>query len=253
MSIDINSDVGESFAAYSFGQDDQLLKVVSSANIACGFHGGDPTGIAKTVRLAAENNVVIGAHVSYPDLVGFGRRYIDIKPEDLTWDIVYQISALDGIAKTAGTKVRYVKPHGALYNRIAVDEIQAKAVVEAIAKYDQFLVILTLPNSAIIEIAKQKGIGTATESFADRAYQDDGQLVPRTQTGAVITNESSIVERVLQMTSTGTVTSIGGKVIDVKADSICIHSDTPNAGELGRKIREAIQQAGIEISSFVSM
>lgn len=251
MSIDLNSDVGESYGVYSFGQDDDLLDVVSSANIACGFHGGDPVGIAKTVNLAAKNGVAIGAHVSYPDLVGFGRRFIDISPEDLTWDIIYQIGALEGIAKTAGTHVRYVKPHGALYNRIATDEIQARAVVEAIAKYDNSLTILTLPNSVIISAAKEMGLKTATECFADRAYQHNGQLVPRNQPNAVLHNENAIIERALEMASSGTVTTVEGKTIDVKADSICLHSDTPGAGNLGRQIRNAMGKAGLVISPFI--
>lgn len=252
MKIDINSDVGESYGIYSFGQDDELLEVVSSANIACGFHGGDPTGIAKTVNIAAKNGIAIGAHVSYPDLVGFGRRFIDINPENLIWDIIYQIGALEAIAKTAGTHVRYVKPHGALYNRITTDETQARAVVEAIARVDRSLTILTLPHSAVISIANSMGIKTVTESFADRAYLASGQLVPRSQANAVIHDENTIIERALQMAKDSTVTSIEGSTVDVQSDSICIHSDTPGAGSLGRKIKAALTKAGIEISPFAS-
>lgn len=248
--IDLNSDVGEGFGVYKFGHDEELLNVITSANIACGFHAGDPTVIARTVNLAVSRGVSIGAHVSYPDRVGFGRRFIDVNAEDLVWDIIYQIGALDGIAKTAGGRVSYIKPHGALYNRIVADEIQAKAVVEAVAKYDKSLAILTLPGSVIAPIAESWGISIKTECFADREYTDSGELVPRSQLNAVIHDQDSVVERAVRLASLGTVNSIKGKELEIKARSICIHSDTPDAGNLGRKIRSALSEAGIEISPF---
>lgn len=253
MTIDLNSDLGEGFGEYQFGNDEDLLEVVSSANIACGFHGGDPTVMAHTVGVAASRGVAIGSHVSYPDKVGFGRRFIDISSEDLTWDVVYQIGALDAMAKVAGTKVRYVKPHGALYNRIAVDEVQARAVVDAIASYDSSLVLLTLPDSVILPIAKARGVTTVTECFADRAYTNDARLVPRSHPKAVIHDEDAVVSRALRMAIDGTVESLDGAAVKIEASSICLHSDTPNAGQLARKIRSALELAGIEIAPFVNL
>lgn len=253
MIIDLNSDLGEGFGAYKFGNDEDLLDVVSSANIACGFHGGDPTVMAHTVAIAANRGVAIGAHVSYPDRVGFGRRFVDVSSEDLKWDIVYQIGALDAMAQVAGTKVRYVKPHGALYNRIAVDEVHGRAVVEAIVGFDSSLALLVLPDSAVIPIAKAQGIKTITECFADRAYTEDARLVPRSHPGAVIHDDDAVVSRALRMATDGTVVSLDGTTVRVEARSICLHSDTPNAGVLARKIRAAMDQAGIKIAPFTQI
>ncbi|MGH9067513.1 MAG: LamB/YcsF family protein [Acidimicrobiales bacterium] len=249
--IDLNSDLGEGFGVYRLGDDEEILSVVSSANVACGFHGGDPRVMARTVRTAVDRGVVLGAHVSYPDRVGFGRRYIDAEPEDLMWDVVYQIGALDGIARTAGSRVRYVKPHGALYNRIAKDEVQARAVVEGVAAYDKALVLMTLPGSAVLAAAHAVGLPTVTECFADRAYTPDGRLVPRGQPGAVIDDEATVVARATQMATDGTVTSIDGATVDVSARSICLHSDTPDAGVLAKGIRAGIEAAGVQIAPFV--
>lgn len=250
--IDLNSDLGEAFGIYRLGDDEQILTAVSSANVACGFHGGDPQVMARTVRAAAERNVVIGAHVSYPDRVGFGRRNMELTRDELIWDVVYQIGALDGVARTAGTRVRYVKPHGALYNRIAVDEKQAKAVVEGIAAYDPTLTLLTLPHSAAMEAAATAGLPSVSECFADRAYTAAGQLVSRNQAGAVIADEAAVVSRAVQFATDGTVISIDGVTVATGARSMCLHSDTPGAGNLAAKIRAALKASGVEIAAFAA-
>lgn len=250
--IDLNSDLGEGFGAYTLGNDEEILRAVSSANVACGFHAGDPQVMARTVRAAVERGVAIGAHVSYPDRVGFGRRHIDVSPEELTWDVMYQIGALDGMARAAGGRVSYVKPHGALYNRIVVDENQAAAIVKAIAAYDSGLVLLTLPGSAAMAVAQANGLGIVSESFADRAYTVDGRLVPRTQPGAVIHDEATVVARAVELATKGTVASVDGVTVTVAARSICLHGDTPGATRLAHSIRAGLEDAGVEIVSFSS-
>jgi 5-oxoprolinase (ATP-hydrolysing) subunit A len=248
--IDLNSDLGESFGVYRLGEDEEILRLVSSANIACGFHAGDPQVMARTVRAAVELGVAIGAHPSYPDRVGFGRRHMDISPDDLTWDLVYQIAALDGMAKAAGGRVSYVKPHGALYNRIAVDETQAAAVVKAIAAYNSELILLTLPDSAAMAAATANGLSTVSECFADRAYTADGRLVPRGQAGAVIDDEAAVVSRAVELATKGTITSIDGTIVTVRAQSICLHGDTPGAARLARAIRDGLEAADVAVTSF---
>lgn len=248
--IDLNSDLGEGFGVYRLGEDEEILRLVSSANIACGFHAADPQVMARTVRAAVEFGVAIGAHPSYPDRVGFGRRHMDVSPDDLIWDVIYQIAALDGMAKAAGGRVSYVKPHGALYNRIAVDEAQAAAVVKAIAAYNSELILLTLPGSAAMAAAKANGLSTVSECFADRAYTADGRLVPRGQTGAVIDDEATVVSRAVEFATKGTITSLDGTIITVKAQSICVHGDTPGAARLARAIRAGLEGAGVAITSF---
>jgi UPF0271 protein len=248
--IDLNSDLGEGFGVYRLGEDEEILRLVSSANIACGFHAADPQVMARTVRAAVELGVAIGAHPSYPDRVGFGRRHMDVSPDDLTWDVVYQIAALDGMAKVAGGRVSYVKPHGALYNRIAVDEAQAAAVVKAIAAYNSELILLTLPGSAAMAAAKANGLSTVSECFADRAYTADGRLVPRGQAGAVIDDEATVVSRAVEFATKGTITSRDGTLVTVRAQSICLHGDTPGAARLARAIRAGLEGAGVAITSF---
>ncbi|MGH9106747.1 MAG: LamB/YcsF family protein [Acidimicrobiales bacterium] len=250
--IDLNSDLGEAFGVYRLGDDDEILAVVSSANIACGFHGGDPQVMARTVRSAVERGVAIGAHVSYPDLVGFGRRDMDVAPEELTWDVVYQIGALDGVARAIGARVRYVKPHGALYNRIAVDESQAAAVVGAIAAYDRGLPLLTLPGSAAVAAAEVAGVATVAECFADRAYTAEGRLVPRGEPGAVVHDEGAVVARAVEMATHGTVKSAEGPAVRVEARSICLHGDTPGAASLAAKIRAGLEAAGVTVRAFTT-
>jgi UPF0271 protein len=250
--IDLNSDLGEGFGVYRLGEDEEILQVVSSANIACGFHAGDPRVMAHTVRAAVDKGVAIGAHPSYPDRVGFGRRHMDVSPDELTWDVVYQIGALDGIARAAGGRVSYVKPHGALYNRIVIDEAQATAVVRAIAAYDSDLILLTLPGSVAMQVAEANGLRTVSECFADRAYTADGRLVPRGQPGAVIHDEATVVARAVHLATKGTITSTDGATVTVAAQSICLHGDTPGAAQLARGIRAGLEQAGVAIGPFSS-
>lgn len=250
--IDLNSDLGESYGAWSMGDDEAMLSIVSSANIACGFHAGDPTGIFKTVKAAAANGVVIGAHVSYPDRVGFGRRDMDVTPEDLIADVIYQIGALKGIAAAAGTTVRYVKPHGALYNRIAHDSKQGQAVVDGIKAVDPSLVLMGLANAPILDLASKAGLSVVAEAFADRAYTPDGQLVSRREKGAVLHDADQIADRMVQLARQGTLEAIDGSVIKIEAQSICVHGDSPGAVDIAREIRRRFETDGIAVRSFTS-
>lgn len=250
--IDLNSDLGESYGAWSMGDDEAMLSIVSSANIACGFHAGDPTGIFKTVKAAAANGVVIGAHVSYPDRVGFGRRDMDVTPEDLIADVIFQIGALKGIAAAAGTTVRYVKPHGALYNRIAHDSKQGQAVVDGIKAVDPSLVLMGLANAPILDLASKAGLSVVAEAFADRAYTPDGQLVSRREKGAVLHDADQIADRMVQLARQGTLEAIDGSVIKIEAQSICVHGDSPGAVDIAREIRRRFETDGIAVRSFTS-
>jgi UPF0271 protein len=246
-SVDLNSDLGEGFGAWSLGDDLALLDVVTSANVACGFHAGDPRTLERTVAAAAERGVVIGAQVSYPDLVGFGRRAMDVAPADLTADVLYQLGALQAFARVAGTDVRYVKPHGALYNRTVVDEVQAAAVVKAVTLYDSSLAVLTLPGSELAHAASSVGIRVLAEGFADRAYTHDGQLVPRGEPGAVVTDEADVVARAVRMVTEQRVAAHGGGEVELRIDSLCVHGDTPGAARLARGVREGLEAAGVEV------
>lgn len=226
-SVDLNADLGESFGAWKLGDDEAMLGLVTSANVACGFHAGDPALLLRTCREAAARGVRVGAQVSYRDLAGFGRRFIDVTPEDLTADVIYQIGALQGIARAAGTAVTYVKPHGALYNTIVSHPEQAAAVAAAVAAVDAALPVLGLSGSAFFEEARQRGLRTVAEAFADRAYQPDGTLVSRRDPGAVLHDAPEIAERVAGMVATGRVTAVDGSVIPVTVESICVHGDSP--------------------------
>jgi UPF0271 protein len=248
--IDLNSDLGEGFGAWILGDDEALLKVVSSANVACGFHAGDPDILRRVCSQAVEQNVAIGAHVGYRDLAGFGRRAIDVDPRTLTNDVIYQIGALDGFARVAGTRVRYVKPHGALYNTVVKDAAQAAAVVEAVRLYDASLPLMGLPGSALLTMAKEAGLRTVTEAFADRGYTPEGTLVPRPQPGALLSDPKEVAERMIQLVTTGTVRASDGKDVAVGADSICVHGDSPGALEMAVAVRAALAGAGIDIRPF---
>jgi UPF0271 protein len=249
--IDLNSDLGESFGAWTMGDDSAILHLVSSANVACGFHAGSPAGLLSTLHMAKQQGVTIGAHVSYPDLVGFGRRNMDISSDELTADVIYQIGALQGLARAAGTEVRYVKPHGALYNTIAYDECQALAVINAIQSIDASLPLVGLAGSRVLELAQEKGLRTIAEAFADRAYHTDGSLVSRREAGSVLHDAQHIAERMLQLITQGGVTSIEGEFTPVKADSICVHGDSPGAIEMARQIRHVLEEKGVTIQSFI--
>lgn len=250
--IDLNSDLGESFGQWQMGDDAAMLKIVSSANIACGFHAGSPTGILATLRAAMQNNVVVGAHVAYPDLVGFGRRNMDLSYSELFADVIYQIGALIGLATTAGTDVRYVKPHGALYNTIAQDKRQAMAVIDAMLALDKQLELVVLAGSPLVQWAKDAGLNTVVEAFADRAYHADGRLVSRQQAGAVLHDPQQVAERMVQLVQQGGLMSIEGQFTPIEADSICVHGDSPGAVEMARQLRLALEQQGITVGSFIS-
>ncbi|WP_338884170.1 5-oxoprolinase subunit PxpA [Xenorhabdus sp. TH1] len=249
--IDLNSDLGESFGQWRMGHDEEILGIVSSANVACGFHAGDPVGILQTLKSAQKNDVAVGAHVSYPDLVGFGRRKMDIASHELTADVIYQIGALQGLATAAGTKVSYVKPHGALYNTIANDEYQAIAVIEGILAIDPNLVLVGLAGSNILKLAQEKGLRTIAEAFADRAYTSQGELVSRRETGSVLHDADLVAQRMLQLVAEGGIESIDGKFTPIRADSICVHGDTPGAVAMAKQIKAVLQQAGITIQPFI--
>jgi len=248
--MDINSDLGESFGAWRMGDDATMLDIVTSANVACGFHAGDPAGILKTLRAAAERGVVVGAHVAYPDLVGFGRRNMDPSSDELVADVIYQIGALQGLAQAAGTDVHYVKPHGALYNTIAHNTRQANDVITGILAIDPDLTLMALAGSPLIDLARERGLRVVAEAFADRAYNDDGSLVSRREPGAVLHDPDQIAERMLKLVRTGELESISGRSIQLNADSICVHGDSPGAVEMARRIRARFDEAGVQLAPF---
>jgi UPF0271 protein len=249
--MDLNSDLGESFGAWRMGDDAAMLDIVTSANVACGFHAGDPAGILDTLRAAAARGVVVGAHVGYPDLAGFGRRNMDPASRELVADVIYQIGALQGLAAAAGTRVRYVKPHGALYNTIAHDERQAADVITALLGIDPDLVLMGLAGSAILEWARERGLRVVAEAFADRAYTPQGVLVSRREPGAVLHDPDQVADRMLDWTRTGELTAIDGSRVRLRADSICVHGDSPGAVDMARAVRARLDAAGVTLRPFV--
>jgi UPF0271 protein len=250
--IDLNADLGEGFGIWRLGDDEQLLEVVTSANIACGFHAGDPPTMRRVCALAADRGVVVGAQVGYRDLAGFGRRHIEIDPDDLEAEIVYQIGALDGCARASGTRVRYVKPHGALYNRAADSPAPAAAIAAAVAAYDRTLPLLGLPGSALAAAAQTAGVAFVPEAFADRAYRSDGRLVPRGEPGAVIEDPYEVVARAAAFAVQHRVSAADGSTVTVDARSLCVHGDTPGAVYLAREIRRTLEDAGVTLAPFVA-
>jgi UPF0271 protein len=249
--IDLNSDVGESFGRWTLGDDQAMFRSVSSANVACGFHAGDPTVIRRTCREAAAAGVVIGAHVGYRDLAGFGRRFLDISPGELADDVVYQIGALQALAAAEGARVRYVKPHGGLYNTIVTHNAQAQAVVDAVKSVDPGLPIMGLPGSAVLRLAEKAGLRAVTEAFADRAYNPDGTLVSRSIPGAVLEDPDQVAEHVLRMATESAVRTIDGSTLKIRAESICVHGDSPGAVAMATAVKSALGDAGVSIGSFV--
>ncbi|CAM5647262.1 5-oxoprolinase subunit A OS=Streptomyces alboniger OX=132473 GN=pxpA PE=3 SV=1 [Streptomyces alboniger] len=249
-SIDLNADLGEGFGRWHLTDDEALLSVVTSANVACGFHAGDPATMRRVCERAAERGVRIGAQVSYRDLAGFGRRAMDVPAAELAAEVAYQIGALEVFARAAGTRVAYVKPHGALYNRVVHDEDQARAVVEGVLLADDSMPLLGLPGSRLLRAADGAGLPVVTEAFADRAYTDEGTLVPRGSEGAVIADAEAVVERSLGMALNGTVTSLPGHAIAVRARSLCLHGDTPGAVDLARRVRSRLEAAGVRVEAF---
>ncbi|MDO4344303.1 MAG: 5-oxoprolinase subunit PxpA [Eubacteriales bacterium] len=250
ISIDLNCDLGESFGAYKIGMDEQVVPNITSANIACGFHAGDPLVMKKTVALCKKYGVGIGAHPGYPDLRGFGRRNMSLPYAEVEADIIYQVGALKAFCDGEGVPLIHVKPHGALYNMAGKDYDLAMAICRGILAVDKSLKILALSGSAMIRAAQEIGVPSVSEVFADRAYQADGSLVPRSQPGAMITDEDEAVKRVIDMAKTGTVTAIDGSVVAIRADSVCVHGDGEKALKFVEKIHKALQDAGIEVRSF---
>jgi len=249
-SVDLNADLGEGFGVWRLGDDDAMLAIVTSANVACGFHAGDPAGLLRVCRLAAERGVRIGAQVSYRDLAGFGRRFIDVTPEDLLADVVYQIGALRGLAQAAGSTVSYVKPHGALYNTIVTNREQAAAVAQAVQMVDAGLPVLGLAGSVFFEDADRRGLRTVAEAFADRAYRPDGQLVSRREPGAVLHDPAAIAERVAGMVTTGQLTAVDGSAVEANVESVCVHGDSPGAVQIATAVRDRLQADGVDVKAF---
>lgn len=248
--MDLNADLGESFGRWELGDDAALLGIVTSANVACGFHAGDPGVIRGACERAAERGVAVGAQVSYRDLAGFGRRFIDMAPEDLTNDVLYQLGALAGFARVAGTEVSYVKPHGALYNAIVSHEEQAAAVVEAVRRFDPGLAVLGLPGSRWLDLAVRAGLRTFREAFADRAYTPQGTLVPRRESGAVLEDRAVIADRCARLARAAPIEAVDGGEIEVEADSICLHGDSPGAVGVAREVRDRLAGEGVTLASF---
>jgi 5-oxoprolinase (ATP-hydrolysing) subunit A len=248
--VDLNSDLGEGFGQWTLGDDDALLGVVTSANVACGFHAGDPVILRRVCDRAAEAGVAIGAQVGYRDLAGFGRRFVDVEPDALTQDVLYQVGALEAFAHVAGTRVRYVKPHGALYNAIVAHEEQAAAVVRAVVEYDRTLPVLGLPGSAWLRLAAAAGLTVVAEAFADRAYTPEGTLVSRRLPGAVLHDAGEIARRCVAMAAGEPIVDVEGGPLRLDPQSICVHGDTPGAVDIARRVRTALGEAGVELAPF---
>ena len=248
--IDLNSDLGEGYGIWRLGDDRALLGIVSSANVACGFHAGDPPTLRAVTAQAASAGVAVGAQVSYRDLAGFGRRRIDMDPAELTDDVLYQLGALDAFCRVAGDRVRYVKPHGALYNTCVVDEGQAGAVVQAVAEYDRSLPILGLPGSALLRLATAAGLTAVPEGFVDRAYTPTGHLVSRALAGALVIDPDEVVARALLMAQHGVVRAVDGSELHLPVRSLCVHGDTPGAIALAQRVRAALAAVGLGPTPF---
>lgn len=251
--VDLNADVGESFGAWTMGDDPGLLAFVTSVNVACGFHAGDPRVMDLTVSLAVKAGVALGAHPSHYDLRGFGRRSIDAAPAEVEADVLYQVGALAAFAASHGKTLVHVKPHGALYNQAAVDPVLARAIARGVGRVSRNLVLVGAASSAPMrEAASAEGLRFAAEAFADRAYEKDGTLVPRGQAGAVITDSAEAAARAVRIAGEGRIAARDGTLIAVAADTICLHGDTPGAVEHGRAVRAALESAGIAVRSFGS-
>jgi len=250
--VDLNADMGESFGRWTLGDDVGLLGVVTSANIACGFHAGDPATLVTTCRGAVEHGVSIGAQVGYGDLAGFGRRFIDVEPEALYADVLYQIGALDGIARAVGGAVAYVKPHGALYNAVVHHDEQAAAVVAAVADHPSSLPLLGLPGSVLLATAERQGLRVVGEAFADRAYTPAGALVSRREPGALLDDPVRVAERVVRLVTEKRITAVDGSEIELEAESVCLHGDSPGAVAMATAVRRALGCAGVRLAAFAT-
>jgi UPF0271 protein len=248
--VDLNCDMGESFGIWTLGADLDLLPEVTSANLACGFHAGDPTTLRTVTQGAVLHGVAVGAQVSFPDLAGFGRRVMQIDPAELRDLVLYQIGALDGFLRVLGSRVAYIKPHGALYHVTVSDRLAANAVVAAAAEFDPKLAVLGFPHSELLRAAEAAGLRPVTEAFADRAYLPDGTLQPRSSPGSVLTDSSLILERTLRLVETGEIVATDGSILRQQAESICLHSDTPDVVRIAREMRTGLETAGLTLRSF---
>lgn len=248
--IDLNADLGESFGAYRLGADEALLTVVSSANVACGFHASDPRVMEHTVALCKAHGVAVGAHPGFPDLVGFGRRLLSASPSEVRADVIYQVGALRAFCDAHGVPLQHVKPHGALYNQACRDPALAEAVVAAVVAVDRRLLLYALPGSELAKAGERAGLAVKCEAFADRAYRRDGSLVPRGEPGATIEHPEEAGRRAARMVSEGRVESAEGGDVEVRPDTICVHGDNPQAVAMARAVRAALERAGVEIAHF---
>jgi len=248
--VDLNADLGEGFGIWRLGDDDALLRIVTSANVACGFHAGDPVTMRRVCEWAADRGVAVGAQVAYRDLAGFGRRRIEYDLAELRDEIIYQIAALDGFSRLQGERVRYVKAHGALYHAASVDAGPASAIVAAVCDYDRTLPVLCQPSSTLAEAARSAGLRVVSEGYADRAYRPDGRLVPRGEPGAVLSDVETVVARAVRMATAGEVVAADGSVVAVPAESLCVHGDTPGAVELAQRVRAGLEASGLHLAPF---
>jgi 5-oxoprolinase (ATP-hydrolysing) subunit A len=246
--IDLNADVGESVGSWTMGDDEHLVPLVSSVNIACGFHAGDPLTIERTIRLAITAKAAIGAHPGYPDLVGFGRRDLEMASDELEAAVIYQVAAVAGLARAAGAELRHVKPHGALYNRAAHDERLAESIGRAVRRFSAELILVGLAGSRLVDAGRAAGLAVAEEAFPDRAYEPDGSLRSRRLPGAVLANSAEIAARAVKIARDGAVIAVDGSVIPLRADTLCLHGDTPSAAAHAGAVRDALEAAGVAIA-----
>jgi UPF0271 protein len=246
-SVDLNCDMGESFGAWRMGADPGVMPFITSANIACGFHAGDPGVMRETVRLAVEKGVAVGAHPGFPDLAGFGRREMQMAPAELEDMLLYQIGALAAFARAAGAELKHVKPHGALYNMAARDRRMSDAIARAVASFDSSLVLFGLAGSVMLDAGREAGLHVAAEGFADRSYEPDGSLTPRSRPGSVLNDAAVVASRAVRMIRDGVVTTTAGGDVPLQIDTICVHGDTPGADRSARELRRALTEAGITV------
>jgi 5-oxoprolinase (ATP-hydrolysing) subunit A len=253
ITIDLNSDLGESFGAWTMGHDEMLMPSITSANVACGFHAGDATVMRRTIALAKRFGVAVGAHPGFPDLPGFGRREMHLSPQEVEDLVLYQVAALAGVAAAEGVRLQHVKAHGALYNMAARDRTLARAIAKAVAAFDTTLILFGLPNSPLLHEGEDAGLPVAAEIFADRTYEADGSLTPRRVPGSVILDPARVVERAVEMVSSGRVIATDGSVVPIEARTLCLHGDTPGAAELARGIRAGLEAAGVRVACLTTI
>jgi 5-oxoprolinase (ATP-hydrolysing) subunit A len=250
LRVDLNADIGESFGVYTLGHDDLLLRSITSGSVACGFHAGDPSVIRRTVRAASRAGVAIGAHPSFPDLIGFGRREMNMEPREIADLVLYQVGAVNAIARAEGATLRHVKPHGALYNMSVRRSEVAEAIARAVASFDDGLLLMGLPGSELLSAGARLGLRVAAEAFADRSYEPDGTLTARRLSDSVLSEPGRVVDRAVRIVREGKVTARDGSTVSLQADTICLHGDTPNAAELAAAVRLGLEQAGIEVKAL---